>query len=275
VHALELLAPVVSNLDLGWFEHVDVHLLEVLDVVVEPHLDELLLVLLCLDVPAQVFLDLDAGHHLAVVSDPIAESPQSVHPPLGLQLGSRSVLGHLLVEAELAEDVNPEGPLDHRGSSVHLGLDLLALNQLVELEDVHVHHGVIIQILNLRVVVEQVFHHEAAVDDVLRHPTHLLVGIVDLNERYLLLELLPRSSAQTAVTDHVEFRGRRLVQLGCLRDLAAVALRRHAGGTATTVETVFRPAAPHGIVEGQKFVFILEEVDPLLFVDLLLALFVF
>ena len=71
----------------------------------------------------------------------------------------------------------------------------------MQLDYVHVHHGCIIQIIDGRIVVEDVVDHGPTCRNLFSLTAIFLIIVMDFDEGYLLLESFPGGGIQTAVSD--------------------------------------------------------------------------
>ena len=199
--SVSFIAPVVSEVHLSVSVHFYLHPLEKLNILIQFYVDKLLLELFIDNIPPHVFLNLDSRQIFSVVCYTISKLSLSVNFPLRLQLSGSLVFSVRFLEAELSKKVPSEIPLDLNSRKCHASIQFFALNHLVKLNYVHVHHGFVIQISDCWVIMKNVINYCSACRHFFSLTTKFLIIIVNLNKRDLLFEFLPGSGIHTTISD--------------------------------------------------------------------------
>lgn len=207
--SVSLIAPVVGDEHLCVCVHLQLHPLEKLNILIQFHVDKLLLILFIDHVSPQILLNLHSRQILSVVRYTVTELPHSVDFPLRLQLSGSLILSVRFLEAKPPEKVPPKIPLDLDSRKCHASIEFFAFDQLVKLDYVHVHHGPIIQISDCRVIMKNIVNYCSTSWHFFGLPTKFLIIVVDLDKRDLLFEFLPGCGIHATVSDFWKFSFRR------------------------------------------------------------------
>lgn len=115
-----------------------------------------------------------------------------MHSPLSLNFLCGFVLSYTLFEAKDPEDILSKLPLDFGSSPIHPNLQFSMLNQSVQVKDIHIHHSLVRNIVNLWIIILQVFDNLPSHRDFVCQTSELFEVVVDSYKRKLLFELVSR-----------------------------------------------------------------------------------
>jgi len=201
--ALQLEKPVLGNELLGIIIDFVFHSLEVIEVVIKPHFDIELFILLSNNQPLKVLLNTEGGLVLLLRRHDIFVVVELVELPLLLDLASSVVpLLDFLLRFHL-HLVITEALQNGTGSFIHANVQLQVFNGGLEVVNCLVHHEIVIELLVVVVHLlskgSDFFEEVPTASDVFHFLRHAFVLFPDFQIRILLFDILSRSNQKPMI----------------------------------------------------------------------------